>query len=108
MLPIRRKTVPLDGADFIISPLTHRAATEFATKEGVADVRLEVIAFSLNRSRPDGSPELSVTDLREELDPFTTQTLFDEILKFSGLKVVAAGEAQAPSRDGSAPSAVGV
>ena len=96
MLPIRKKTVTLDGADFVISPLTHRAASDLAAKEKDADVRLEAIVFSLNRA---SDLAVTVEQLREELDPFTTQTLFVEILKFSGLKTVdpTVGEAPAPA-----------
>ena len=98
MLPIRKKTVTLDGANFIISPLTHRAATDLAAKEKDSDVRFEAIVFSLNRAAVNGDLLVSVEQLRDELDPLTTRTLFKEILTFSGLEVAkTVGEAPAPA-----------
>lgn len=97
--PVRKKTVSLDGAEFVISPLTHRAATDFSTDEkdesAKKDVRFKTIAFSLNRA--SGSEEVTVESLRADSDPKTTDFLFTEILILSGLKVTAAGEDKAPA-----------
>ena len=106
-LPIRTKTVTLDGANYLISPLTHQAATEYADLEAKdkKDVRFSVIAFSLNRA---GVENVTEEQLRAESDALTTRFLFEEILKFSGLKTVekTPGEAAAPvSESGSAPYA---
>ena len=61
-------------------------------------MRFEAIVFSLNRAAVNGDLLVSVEQLRDELDPFTTQTLFAEILKFSGLKAAeTVGEAPAPA-----------
>lgn len=97
-LPIRKKTVTIDGAEYLISPLTHAAAAQYAEKEKEQkDVRFEVIAFSLNRAA--GTQEFTEENLRTESDPLLTKKLFAEILELSGMKTVEKkpGETQAPA-----------
>ena len=104
---IRRKTIPLDGAEFVISCLTQKALEDFQDEEKKIDgdlakgreFRRKVIAYALNRAAQ--AEEHAAEKLKDVLDIGTISTLFLEILKFSGItlaspKAGASGE-QEPS-----------
>lgn len=99
---VRRKTVTLDGADFVISNLTFKQATELADAEkelpdkdvtAYRDFRLKVVAESLSRAGQSVTAEA----LQEILDFASLDLLFREILIFCGLRSQggASGESKA-------------
>jgi hypothetical protein len=118
----RRKTFELDGAQFVIAPLTYGQLEEYAAKskeinEKFKDKKAEeyqqedwlvyrsmrfwVICAALNNATPDG-PLITEDDIKNEMENGILQPLWEEIIRFSGLEVpkvtmAAAGESQAGS-----------
>ncbi len=108
---IRRKTVTIDGAEFLISNLTFkqtRALSEAEEKLKAGDgpahrkFRLGVVAQSMNRAAKEatqrfivedveGSKEAGAINLDDVLDPKSLTELFFEILGFSGLTIEVKG-----------------
>jgi len=80
---IRRKTVTIDGAEFIISPLTLKRTRELAKEDTET---ISVIAYSLNRAAGSDDTEYTKENLEDLLDAHSRTVLFNEILAFSGLR----------------------
>jgi len=119
----RRKTFELDGAQFLISPLTYGQLEEYATKSKEINDRLKdkdakeyaatdwqeyrslrfwVICAALNNADPEAG--VTEEDVRTQMENGILQPLWEEIIRFSGLVVPkassaadTAGESQAGS-----------
>ena len=100
---VRRKTINLDGAEFIISNLSFKQTRKFAAEEnqlkendvqGFRDLRLRIVAENLNRASVEQtSPEI----LDDTLDPKSLNDLYREILAFSGLRVDGGASPEKPA-----------
>lgn len=104
-LPRRKKTIPVDGSNFTISPLTYteneerieRALKFAALKVDVKDLNKEqheqlltdtlfVVCCGLNGADPH--LQLTIEEARGEIDDQLAAKLFKEIIEFTGYKIV--------------------
>jgi hypothetical protein len=113
---IRRKTVNLDGAEFVISCLTQRALEDFKAEEAklenqadaILTFRRKVIAYAMNRALPELAEDAKYTEekLKDILDLGSITPLFHEVLAFSGIQLAtkAAPDAEAGASGETSPS----
>lgn len=120
----RKKEVSIDGADFVISPLTYRQNEDYVTmvrdynkkNEGLDKDKplseeqlqeLRRITFHVLRS---GLSELQVEDkdLELEMDDVLAAKLFREILEFTGMHVPTPEEIEKAKEDRKRKEAIGV
>lgn len=111
---IRRKTINLDGAEFVISCLTQRALEEFKTEEAkvtaeadaILTFRRKVIAYAMNRAMPELADDAKYTEekLKDILDLGSITPLFHEVLAFSGIQVAAKAAPEAGASGETSPS----
>jgi hypothetical protein len=104
-VPRRKKTIAIDGTNFTISPLTYkeneerieRALAFAALKVDVKDLNKEqreqllkdtlfVVCCGLNGADP--SLNLTIEEARGEVDDQLAAQLFQEIIEFTGYKIV--------------------
>lgn len=104
----RKKTVELDGAAFIITPLTYKEMTEYGElsaewekQSGNVDLNklsqsqremlqrntFYVIRCGLNGALQPGAEQITDDDIRAEMDDMTAGKLFRAIIEFTGLKL---------------------
>jgi len=101
MKNVRRKTVEMDGATFVISALTFTQLRKYS-EAGEGETALvkasDLVCMGLNNARNgEGDPEWTPQRVLDELDQPLFIRLKDEIAAFSGLRFTQQGEAPAAS-----------
>jgi len=108
----RKKSVEVDGASFVISPLTYSQIEEHALRSKawndtpsekrdrkvLRDLALWVVCCGLNNASEGGpgAPDaLSEADLANEMDDILAGRLIREIFDFSGVKTTEPSEEEA-------------